>query len=223
MPNPSDTETPRSSPPRSASTGTGPGPMPASPQNAIGTELGKTGSTAISLPSSELAAKMAGANPLRTIETLKACLPKSLAASLMRVTNTTYPAGQDVKIELLGFRLRLGVPDQDRLQALTLVRQSLRPMPESEATELLMLLKARTRGRNETDSDALFQLKVYAHDMLDFPADVVRYALTTWHENNDFWPTVHELLQVLRKWSHERQCLLNVLTEPLAEEGQNLP
>lgn len=154
---------------------------------------------------------MAGRDPLATETALRAGLPRSLSSTLREVQTSTFPGEHEAKIQFLRFELPVLAPSPDLSQALILVKRSLMPMSTREAVRLLGRIKAKTRRRTESDADIITQINVYAEDLADYPADVVRYVLHDWADDNDFFPTWAELVRVLRLWSKRRRALRDVL------------
>lgn len=165
-------------------------------------------------PTSPLVEAMAAANPLNTEAALKASLPVSLASMMTSSAKTraTYPEGEDVKIQFLGYEpIPSDVPAPLLCQALEAVKLSLSPMDERYIATLVTRMKAMTRSRSESSVDAVVQIKIYAEELTAWPADVVKYIVTTWHQRSDFFPTMHELEIELRRWSERRKAFCEVL------------
>ncbi len=51
---------------------------------------------------------------------------------------------------------------------------------QSEVVPIVAALKARTRGRNEGESEARFNANVLVSDLCDYPLDVVKDACNAW-------------------------------------------
>lgn len=170
----------------------------------------RPGSTAIVGPIS-LQSAMAQADPAATAASLIAALPDSLTATLEPVVSRTFPTSGETQREFLRFQLTAPVPDQDRSQALALVKQSLNPMAHTELAKMLVTMRVTTRSKAESSALVDLQLEVYAQKLQDWPADVVRSVLAAWPDTNVFWPSWAELVALMEPLTRKRRALLEVL------------
>lgn len=183
-------------------------------RSSITANVGETGYVAVS--SSALDAAMERANPMETFAALEASLNALLPAMPQAKMNTIYPETGGATFQFLGYApLPSNVGVQALSQSLTLVKRSLKPMSESNIAALLTEMRCRVMTRKEDALDVVLQIRVYAKDLTAWPADIVRYVLSTWHERSDYFPTGRELIVAMERWNARRKGLVAVLESAL--------
>lgn len=162
---------------------------------------------------------MAGANPRVTAQALEALLKQLLGTTPVAETVITYP-NNETKVTITGYKpTPRNVSDPQLSQALILARQSLTPMAEPEIAALLTQLRSISLTRKEETTDVALQITTMARMLTQYPADVVRYVLTTWHQRSKFFPTMNELLEPLNLWSRSRRVLAAAFKIDIADRA----
>jgi hypothetical protein len=89
---------------------------------------------------------------------------------------------------------------------------SLNTMLADEMLSLLIELKSLTRPQSgQTMADVGEMLKIYLKRLAPFPADVVRYVLTTQPEKSPWWPAWQELHERLEIHTYRRRMMFDAL------------
>ncbi len=96
-------------------------------------------------------------------------------------------------------------------QAKNIAAQSLTPMDSSECQKLLAVLKILTTTKAEQADDIKLTIEVYRAQLEKYPADVVRYVLTTQANLSKWWPTWAELAARLDLLSSRRWKMMAVI------------
>lgn len=78
--------------------------------------------------------------------------------------------------------------------------------------DLLTELKALTRPSQGTTADLEAQMVAYLKRLMDYPADVTRYVLTTQPDFSPWWPAWAELKDRLEMFTVRRRMMLEALT-----------
>jgi len=101
--------------------------------------------------------------------------------------------------EVLRYEVDPGGADSEELeQALVAYERACLPMPDQWTNEELAKLKARTVSRQQDQEELSLMLRVYADDLAEWPADVVKEVLRTQPKVSKFWPTWYELEERLK-------------------------
>lgn len=162
-----------------------------------------------------LQAKMAGTNPIETLAALRASLPPRVNSSLSENLKTIYIEKTGPEFQFLGWTMAPDLSAQDLSTSITLVRQSLSPMEPTETLTELTKVFVRTTARAQDHDDLKLRLVVYAEDLSEYPADVARYALREWPKLSTWWPTTHDLVKLMERWTERRRMLLSTLEDAL--------
>lgn len=85
------------------------------------------------------------------------------------------------------------------------------PMKEQETIFELGRLRVQTKARAEDAENMEFLLRVYAEDMREYPADIVKAACRRWARINKFFPAWAELKGEMDYLARNRKALLRVL------------
>lgn len=91
--------------------------------------------------------------------------------------------------------------------ALTTVKRAKSPAPVNAMIGWLAELSVLVAYRAQTEFNGELTLKVYARNLSDYPADVVRDALNDWPSKSKWWPTWHELKELLDAKAQRRRIL----------------
>ncbi|HYF35511.1 MAG TPA: hypothetical protein VD994_09500 [Prosthecobacter sp.] len=97
--------------------------------------------------------------------------------------------------------------------ALAILERAVEPAPRQvlarELTRLRMLTKAKDRAVTDTEFEAL----IWMDELSRYPGDVVIEALREWprQPHGQWWPSWHEMEEVLRRKSAPRRAMLNAL------------
>ena len=128
------------------------------------------------------------AKPLTIQETedsLQASIKPELMLSLTSKVNNDF--------ELTGYTLGDDVSLEDIKDAIKAIDAHSHPLSNSEVVGLLQKLRLKVSHRTTDQSDAGAILAVYAEDLRQYPADIVREVLTKYPETNIWWPSWSEL------------------------------
>jgi hypothetical protein len=87
----------------------------------------------------------------------------------------------------------------------------LEPAPREELMRELMRLRIRTRSKNPGTDDLAAIAAVYADDLARFPARAALEALEFWGTHKDFWPSMRELLEEVKKRCRDELALAQAL------------
>jgi hypothetical protein len=153
-----------------------------------------------------------GVEPSEADRALVASLPPSVKISLQSKVRTWDTSGEFLG-EVVGYELKGYVSEPERMHALDMVAHSLSPMSMSEAQKLLGKLRILTKVRAESVDDIRATFAIYAQELAEFPADVVRKVLTTQHKISKWWPAWAELEDRLRFYARTRHNLHNALKQ----------
>lgn len=179
------------------------------PRAQISSVAGAHGSTDLTI--SRLDAAMASNDPKATGIALLASLPASFLGALREKTYMTFPKSHGVDIEFLGYELTHPVPSRELSEALAIVRKTLMGAERAEIVRMLTRVKHKTIRRSESDQDIMAQIVLYADDLQDWPADVVRDVVLRWPSNNDFFPTWQGLEKRMRVWTAKRRAMADFI------------
>jgi hypothetical protein len=121
-------------------------------------------------------------------------------------------------------RIRWPFPAEKSDELATVIESAFRAAPSDRLAAALYKLRMTTRGRPENaDEDREAQATIIIHELRKYPGDVAMHVLETWpaRPNGQFWPTWHELDEVLRLESQKRRtiaaCLLKYANGPRPE------
>lgn len=138
---------------------------------------------------------------------LLAQLPPGIRSSLKPV--------YDAKGELTNYRLTHAHPTE-LTSAKQVLASSLMPMTGEKCLDLLTEMKAMTRPSPGTTADIEAQMVAYLKRLMDYPADVVNYVLTTQPDYSPWWPAWAELKERLEMHTYRRRMMMTALTSPRA-------
>lgn len=156
---------------------------------------------------------MAQDQPRATMAALAASLPDSVTCWLQPKRATRF-TDEEAIIEFLAWEMVPMAPrpeNRDLSQALALTLTTLEPARSTQIIGLLGELRLKTRTRHGSPDDALAQVGLYARDLEQWPADVVRHVLGQWPVTCDFWPTWRELAEACDRACKKRRALAEFL------------
>ena len=81
------------------------------------------------------------------------------------------------------------------------------PLPLPEIMKSLGKLRLLTSSKSDTDVDIKLQIAAYAEQILEYPADVARYVLSTQHKHSKWWPAWSEIGARLDLHNRQRHAL----------------
>jgi hypothetical protein len=134
---------------------------------------------------------------------VQARLPQEIQSSL----RPAY-AGE----KLVSYTLTRSVGPAAVSQAKQVLERSLTPMDGEKCLDLLTEMKRLTRPSPGSTVDLEEQLVAYLKRLMEYPADVVFYVLTTQPETSPWWPAWAELKERLEVLTHRRRLMLAGLT-----------
>ena len=123
-----------------------------------------------------------------------------------RTKYTEFGADFDQEFELVG---NPTATDLDLAKAQ--LEQALAPASNAEVIKSLVILKSLTIRRKEADDDQEIQLRAYASQLSEWPADVVAHVLKTQAGISKWWPSWAELQDRLEFHAGRRKRLLKAL------------
>lgn len=162
-------------------------------------------------------------DPAATMAVLVRSLPDTVSQAVVADWGPmTYPAEGGYKKQFLGWKLDGPMPPKSDLsQARLCLTTSLSPMGDDECVDLLANLKLVSRPQQLSADEHGMQIRIYSREMRQHPADAVRHELIEWGRNNDFFPTLRELLLAIDRSCGRRRSLLHKIDELLAAEPAN--
>lgn len=140
---------------------------------------------------------------------VEASLMRRCGLSVRAIRESRYPQGERSYMVTTGFDIaEQNGADLDA--ALAVVRKAMTPAPQNSLVGWLAELSVQVAYRAQTEFNGELTLKVYARNLADYPADVVRDTLREWPSRSKWWPTWHELkerldLKVQRRRTLERE------------------
>lgn len=153
-----------------------------------------------------------GKNPAETDRVLLALLPPCVRSDLREIrTRISFPAnGGYVGGEFSGYET-VYFPEPERREAMALVKRTLAPITEREAKAELLRLRASVKTRAEDGDDIKAIAAVFLSYVIEYPADIVRWACRFWADREKFWPSWSELRELLERGMRLRRALVRVL------------
>lgn len=122
-----------------------------------------------------------------------------------------YPEGGKSYAVVTGFDITED-DGADLEMALEVVRMAHTPAPEAKVYGWLAELSVQVAYRAQTEFNGELTLKVYARNLAEYPADIVRDTLRDWPKQSKWWPTWHELVDTLNRKQQRRRALERELT-----------
>lgn len=164
-------------------------------------------------------------DPSATDRALEASLPPSVKTSVLEIWTDKGNAQTGWDGELTGIQLTKPMPISDLKLAAETVRKSMARMHPSEIQKGLARLRVLTKVRAETTDDIRLSLAIYADEMANYPADVIRYVIKTQPKIIPWWPAWSELSERLDLYTRKRQRLLDAIEKAIRTpiEPQNPP
>ena len=102
--------------------------------------------------------------------------------------------------------------------ALDTVRLARTPAEIDQMVGWLAELSVQVATRAQTDFNGELTLKVYARNLAEYPADVVRDVVNEWPSRSKWWPTWHELKERLDAKCQRRRVLESELHKRCTQE-----
>lgn len=173
--------------------------------------------TALSLTNSERSPRGGGPLAERLLQSDSTeANDKAILASLTQrhgcsLTATTEYTPKAIRPRtVMGYTLTM-TPGSDVAGAIDVVRKGLTGPDTDMALAWLGELSAKCAVRNQSDFSGELTLKVYARELLAYPADVVRDVLSEWARKSKWWPTWNELYTLLEDATRPRSLMLYAL------------
>lgn len=114
--------------------------------------------------------------------------------------------GEDITI-----RLSIDADPKAIAEALDLVETACQPLPDAQIHSALESLYQLTAHRNPGEGDLELQRRAYAHQLREWPADVVLYVLSTQARHSQWWPSWYDLERRLESRAGRRMALRRAL------------
>jgi hypothetical protein len=92
--------------------------------------------------------------------------------------------------------------------AIIMLEDASRPAPSDMIVYELGRMRVQTKAKAEDTDNMEFILRVYAEDMREYPADVIREACRKWSRTEKFFPAWSELKEILDRLAAKRRRLL---------------
>lgn len=146
-------------------------------------------------------------NQLRLVEEnvgLEVSLPPSIGTCTQPKLDNDY--------NLVRYEITRQIPENDRQEAIAQLESVCAPASERKIGELITVMYALTRQRQQEQLTLDLAVAAYAHQLMNYPADIVCEVLTKWPDNNTWWPSWHELKSDL-DWRNKHGKLLSPLKE----------
>lgn len=132
-----------------------------------------------------------------------------------------YPNGKPSYTVLQGYRIELAegasIP-----AAITTIQSAMKPADTERITGWLAEMSVKCAFKQQTDFTGELTLRVYARDLQEYPADVVRQVLRDWPNGSKWWPTWSELREKLEAGVRPRRLMRTMLEHKARkiEEGK---
>ena len=173
-----------------------------------GSSAGKSGAALI--PTDPGRWERAQLATLNLPEATKRSMTNSLLSAIVHMPQARWDRDGQMMLPKPRFQMKVGVMDQNEIRrnqdavlaGFTVARQS-------DVVPIVAALKARTRGRNEGDSEARFGAQVLVNDLCGYPPDVVKGACEAWIDTPDgkWFPTWAELKDLCEERMQGRRAL----------------
>lgn len=158
--------------------------------------------------------------PLNLPEATKRSMTNSLLSAIVHVPHSGWDKSGEFVAPRPRFQMKQNVLRREEIHHnLRAVVAGFVVAREFEVAPIVAALKARTRGRNEGDSEARFNANVLISDLCAYPLDVVRDACDAWIDTPDgrWFPTWADLKALCEDRMRGRRALqkgLNWLLDP---------
>jgi hypothetical protein len=154
-------------------------------------------------------------------QAVEASLTRRHGLRVKAIREARYPQGGKSYMVTTGYHVE-ELDGADLAGAIETVKLARSPAPEKAVIGWLAELSVQVAYRAQTEFNGELTLKVYARNLADYPADVVRDALREWPGQSKWWPTWHELkerldLKAQRRRMLERELFLRNRRERKAE------
>ena len=161
------------------------------------------------------------AHPVAVIEaSLRALLPPGVMQALSpQWRDNVGEYGFDG--EIIGYDVGY-MADADWARAVELLTIVNTPCPPGIAATAVTTLALRTKSRKEDGGDMRARTKLYAHDLQDYPADIVVETCRRWAESETFFPGWAELRDGLEWRVRKRRLMLEALSNRMKEYGEKI-
>lgn len=140
-------------------------------------------------------------DPATVDKTMAALLPQSVTTSIEYVTDRDY--------NTTGVTLTTSVSEQDRERAVSMFEAICRPARPEKIIMALGKLRIKTAAKDGDDLEA--RIAVYAEELGEYPADIVLDALNRWPKMSRWFPTWHELMDIIEWRANKRKWTLEAL------------
>lgn len=166
------------------------------------------------LPSSGAVARLLQADPEANDAAVLASLTSRHGCTLTPVIDRKFKQSGKVERAVVGYQVKLA-ENADGAKALAAIEASLTPADEKRLTGWLAEMSVQCAFRQQTDFTSELTLRVYARNLSEYPADVVRRVLRDWPSESKWWPTWHELRERLEALSKPRRMMKTLLSRAL--------
>lgn len=170
--------------------------------NSTGRQLTKTGAES-------LADAMATNDLIKVNRALIASLPACVSSNLRELERTWCDRDYGFDFRFSGYTFDAAIPSDTLRQALVLVDQACAPAPKRLIQSELARLRVMTKSRS--DDTGQLAAAAYAEELAEYPADIVVSALRHWARTEKWWPSWHELHELLERRFEKRRALQEAL------------
>lgn len=204
--------------PSTSSSNTG---KPKAGQNAVA-RLGAAGSShsergVVTSQSAGIAARLLEAKTEANDQAVEASLMRRHGLQVKAIREARYPQGGKSYMVTTGYH----IAEQDGADlegALATVKLAKTPAERNQMIGWLAELSVQVAYRAQTEFNGELTLRVYAQNLSEFPADVVRDVLREWPSRSKWWPTWHELKECLDAKVQRRRVLERELWKRTRDE-----
>jgi len=183
---------------------------PKAEQSAAGKQLAAGSSHSergcVTSQSDGVVARLLEADTSANDQAVEASLTRRHGLQVRAIREARYPQGERSYLVTTGY----DIAEQDGADlegALDTVKLAQTPAPEKALIGWLAELSVQVAYRAQTEFNGELTLRVYARNLADYPADVVRDTLREWPGVSKWWPTWHELKERLDRKRQRRRRL----------------
>jgi len=149
-------------------------------------------------------------DPSTVDKTMEALLPRSVASSLS-LKEREWVGENGYDFEVIGAELSQEVPEEDRAKGLAMFEAVCRPAPPQDIVVALGKLRMLTAAKKENGDDMDARIIIYAEKLSEYPGDIVLDALKRLPKMSKWFPTWHEIYQMVEWRAKRRQVQLDAL------------
>ena len=155
-------------------------------------------------------------NPTEVDNKLVTSLESITGYKVIELTNTRF-GSHGAEFYTRGFNITVNTID-DAYKAIRAVECSLATMsPDAIKDQLALLATLVVKPSGETPEDHELRINSLAYQLMEYPADIVVFAIKKVSETCRFWPSYAEFHQHIEWRVKKRKMLLNTLTKKLVD------